>query len=380
MHIKFDEEMQKKILVYSSSLIIAIVIGIFVYNFKSITKNIGVIANIALPFLIGILLAIILRIPTAFLEKKAFSKFKKKRLISALCVFAFFILLIVLMFRLIIPTIFASLQEFLLDNEEYISNFNFYLSKIEKTFDISLDPIRKLVDGGIIASIPKHVLTIANYSIAFVRFFINMIIALVSAFYIILDKENLKLSFKRLNYSLFNRKIATRFSHYIDLGREIFDKFIVGSIIDSTIIGILCFVGVSLLRLPYSPMIAFIIGVTNIIPVFGPFLGAIPVAFLLVLIKPIYAFVFVIFIFILQQVDGNIIKPKVLGDQLGLSGFWILFSVTIGGGLAGVPGMFLGVPLFALVYRILGEYTEARLKDKHINIDEEFSDKEVYSC
>lgn len=372
MHIKFDEEMQKKILVYSSSLIIAIVIGIFVYNFKSITKNIGVIANIALPFLIGILLAIILRIPTAFLEKKAFSKFKNKRLISALCVFAFFILLIVLMFRLIIPTIFASLQEFLLDNEEYISNFNFYLSKIEKTFDISLDPIRKLVDGGIIASIPKHVLTIANYSIAFVRFFINMIIALVSAFYIILDKENLKLSFKRLNYSLFNRKIATRFSHYIDLGREIFDKFIVGSIIDSTIIGILCFVGVSLLRLPYSPMIAFIIGVTNIIPVFGPFLGAIPVAFLLVLIKPIYAFVFVIFIFILQQVDGNIIKPKVLGDQLGLSGFWILFSVTIGGGLAGVPGMFLGVPLFALVYRILGEYTEARLKDKHINIDEEF--------
>ena len=111
-------------------------------------------------------------------------------------------------------------------------------------------------------------------------------------------------------------------------------------------------------------MIGLIIGVTNIIPMFGPFLGAIPVIFLLLLIKPIYAIGFMIFIVILQQIDGNIIKPIVLGDQLGINGFWILFSVTVGGGLFGVLGMFLGVPVFALIYTTITEYTELKLKQK----------------
>ncbi len=372
MNIRFDDEMRKKILIYSSSLIIAIVIGIIVYNFHTIAKYFSTFINLILPFLFGLLLAIILRLPINFLEKKVFYKLKRKRLISALIVFAGFIFLITLLIRLIIPNIITSVQEFLIHNESYIDNLDLYLAQIEDSLGFDLKSVRKLIDGNITSDITKHVKIIANYSIAFVHFVVNLIIALVSALYIILDKENLKLSFKRMNYAIFNRHIAILLSHYIDIARDIFDKYIVGSIIDSSIIGVLCFVGVSILRLPYTPMIAFIVGVTNIIPVFGPFLGAIPVAFLLLLIKPIYALIFIIFIFILQQVDGNIIKPIVLGDQLGLSGFWILFSVTVGGGIGGVPGMFLGVPIFALIYRIFSEYTEKRLTDKHIKIEDEF--------
>lgn len=372
MHFHFDDEMRKKTIVYASSLIIAIAIGILLFNFKSIGIVFKTIANVSLPFIIGLFLAIVLRLPVNFLENKVFYKLKKRRLFSTLTVFFAFIVLIILLFRLIIPNIIDSVQEFLMNNEEYIKNFNYYIEQIEKSFGIQLDSIRDFADGTLTQTITKHVLTIANYSIALVRFVINMILALVSAIYIILDKEELKLNAKRLNYALFHRNISRTLSHYIDLARQIFDKFIVGSLIDSSIIGILCFVGVSILRLPYAPMIAFIVGMTNIIPVFGPFLGAIPVGLILLLIQPIYALIFIIFIFALQQFDGNILKPIVLGDQLGLSGFWILFSVTVGGGLAGIPGMFLGVPVFALIYRILHEYTDNRLKEKKIDIDEEF--------
>jgi len=123
-----------------------------------------------------------------------------------------------------------------------------------------------------------------------------------------------------------------------------------------------------ILQIPYAPMIGLIVGVTNLIPVFGPFLGAIPVIVILLLINPISALIFAIFILILQQIDGNVIKPIVLGDKLGMSGFWILFSVTIGGGLFGVLGMFLGVPVFALFYSALREYSNLRLKSKHLEI------------
>lgn len=117
-------------------------------------------------------------------------------------------------------------------------------------------------------------------------------------------------------------------------------------------------------------MIALIVGVTNVIPVFGPFIGAIPVIIILLLINPISALVFAIFIFILQQCDGNIIKPLILGDKLGMSGFWILFSVTVGGALGGVVGMFLGVPIFALIYAAVHDYIQIRLQNKKIVIDD----------
>lgn len=372
MHIQYDDEMKKRIMVYATSLIIAIVIGLIVFNMGQFSKALRTFLNTALPFLIGFGLAVILRIPVSIVETKLLYKFKRKRLFSALTVFALFILLLVLLILLIVPNIIQSMQQFLSNNNEYTNNLITYIELIQKNLGIEISAADTLFDSqNLSTSLSQHVSLIANYSIAAVRFLINFILSLVSAFYMILDQEQLTKTIKKMNYGLFSMHIARTLSMFVLNAKDIFDKFIVGSIIDSSIISVLCFIGVSILKIPYSPMIAFIIGITNMIPVFGPFIGAIPVAFLLVLVKPIYALLFIIFILALQQFDGNILKPVVLGDQLGLSGFWILFSVTVGGGLAGIPGMFLGVPIFALIYRTAEDFMEARLKEKKIDINEE---------
>lgn len=194
--------------------------------------------------------------------------------------------------------------------------------------------------------------------------FINLILAFVSAFYILLDRETLVKGIKKLNYSLFDKNFANYLTLWTNDAKTVFEQYIVGNIIDSFIVGVLCYVVILFLKIPYTNMIALIIGVTNVIPVFGPFLGAIPVIIILCLIDPLSALIFAIVIFIIQQIDGNIIKPIVLGDKLGMSGFWILFSVTVGGALFGVVGMFLGVPIFALIYAGIHDYITVRLRHK----------------
>lgn len=366
MHVRFDNEMKKKVMVYSFSLIIAITIGIVIYNCGTIIKGIKTFASAAAPFIVGLGLAIVLRIPVSWLEKSLFKNFKKKRLWSALVVFLIFIFLLILMISMILPNLISSIQQLLTNQKMFQKNIRFYIKQIEQNMHIDLSNTESYLTGRLSKLISENLSKIATYSVAAVRFLINTILAIVSAFYIVLDKESLCLTFKRLTYAIFPESIANHLVHFTHTTRDVFDSFIIGNLIDSLIIGIICYIGISIFRLPYAQMIAFIVGITNLIPVFGPFLGAIPSAILLVLINPIYALIFLIFIFILQQFDGNILKPLVLGDQLGLSGFWILFSVTVGGSLYGVIGMFLGVPVFALIYRTLQEYTENKLNEKRL--------------
>ncbi len=147
-------------------------------------------------------------------------------------------------------------------------------------------------------------------------------------------------------------------------------KFIVGKIIDSSIIGVMCFIGLSIFRFHYPLLISVIIGVFNLIPFFGPIIGAIPTGFLLLIINPMEALGFLVFLIVLQQFDGNILGPKILGETVGISGFWIMVSVIVGGGLFGVPGMLLGVPVFAAIYTLVKEGAEIRLRKKEISADD----------
>ena len=155
-----------------------------------------------------------------------------------------------------------------------------------------------------------------------------------------------------------------------------------GKIIDSLIIGVLCFVGLGIFRMPYALLVSVIIGVTNVIPFFGPFIGAVPSTILIMLSDPLKGFYFVIFILVLQQIDGNIIGPKILGESTGLSAFWVVFSILLGGGLFGFVGMIMGVPTFALIYYIVQMVISQKLKRKNLPTDtkcygyESFVDKE----
>lgn len=372
MHIKFDTEMIKKITVYATSLILAILVGLFLFHFGSFREYFRRFAKICVPFVVGFGIAFILRKPVEFFETNLFNSFKRKRLFATLLAFVIFILCIVFMFLMIVPQILDSIGQFMKNYSAYVTNLGVYFDRIEQMFNLSIPSIRNAFsDERLSQFISKQAMVIANYSLAAVRFVFNFILTTISAFYMMLDKENLTRICKKLVYSFFSISVARHCTILVHNAKDIFDRFILGSLIDSGIIGFVTFIGVSVLEIPYAPAIAFVIGVTNLIPVFGPFLGGIPVILLLLLVRPLYALEFLIFIVILQQVDGNILKPIVLGDQLGLSGFWILFSVTIGGGIAGVAGMFLGVPIFALIYHTIRDVANMRLKEKKIDLDEE---------
>lgn len=375
MKVKIDDQMKKQIIVLSVSLIIAISVGLLINNFNVVIKGVKIFVGAAKAFLLGLLFAFVLRRPVYYVETKVFKNKKHARLFAGLIVFVLFICLLIFLGIMIVPNLIDSLQTLIGNYSNYQKQITIYSDSLSKITGTKIPSFENLVsDEEFSAQISTYVAQLADYSIAFIKGILNFIIALVSAFYMILDKEQLKKAVKKLNYSLFSISIADEISQLCRNAINIFDKFIVGSIIDSSIIGLICFIGVTIMHLPYNVMIAVFVGVTNIIPVFGPFIGAIPVLILLLLINPWYSLFFLIFIFALQQFDGNILKPIVLGDQLGLSGFWILFSVTVGGSLGGIVGMFLGVPIFALVYKTLGSIADIRLKKKNLDINDEVTD------
>ncbi len=195
----------------------------------------------------------------------------------------------------------------------------------------------------------------------------NLVVGIIVMIYLLLSKDKFIGQSKKILYAVCrNRRLAAAI---LDVAREanrIFNGFISGKLLDSLIIGILCFICLSILRMPYALLISVIVGVTNVIPFFGPFIGAIPCAFLLLLVSPMHCLIFVIFIFILQQVDGNIIGPKILGDSTGLSSFWVMFSILLFGKLMGFAGMLLGVPLFATFYYTMKKVFEALLRRKKL--------------
>ena len=379
MHFKITQEMKQKIIVYSISLIIAILFFTILNKFKDIKRAIQFIITILFPFLLGIGIAFILNNPEKWVENKLLKNVplqkNHKRILATLIVFILAIGFLILFFSIIIPNTVDSVRQFSTNIAVYSDTFISYTKDFAYRMNISEKQVEQMlinfditkkITSIVTESIPK----IASYSYSFVKGFINLILAFVSAFYILLDREPLVKGIKKLNYSLFDKNFANYLTLWTNDAKTVFEQYIVGNIIDSFIVGVLCYVVILFLKIPYTNMIALIIGVTNVIPVFGPFLGAIPVIIILCLIDPLSALIFAIVIFIIQQIDGNIIKPIVLGDKLGMSGFWILFSVTVGGALFGVVGMFLGVPIFALIYAGIHDYITVRLRHKKITVND----------
>ena len=194
----------------------------------------------------------------------------------------------------------------------------------------------------------------------------QVFVGMIAAFYLLMEKEKFCAQAKKVCYSLFKPKTCEVLIYWTRRANRIFAGFITGKIMDSLIIGMLCYICMMLFRIEYPLLISVIVGITNIIPFFGPFIGAIPSALILLLVNPLSALWFLVFILILQQLDGNVIGPFILGDYVGLSPFWIMLSIMVGGGMFGFAGMLLSVPLFALVYAIVRATIEARLKSRNL--------------
>ena len=204
--------------------------------------------------------------------------------------------------------------------------------------------------------------------IVFAKGIVNFLIGLVVCIYVLMEKDHFVGSFKKITYGLFSAKTGNRFIKVARKSHSIFSGFIVGKIIDSIIIGILCYIILAIVHMPYALLVSCIVGVTNVVPFFGPYVGAIPSFLLILLENPTKSIYFLIIILILQQVDGNIIGPKILGQSTGLSSFWVIFAILLGGGLFGFVGMLFGVPTFAVIYYIFNEIVKRNLRAKRMPV------------
>ena len=211
-----------------------------------------------------------------------------------------------------------------------------------------------------------YLLQITSGVINIVKAVMNFVIGIIVAAYVLMIKERLIGQSKKAIYAIFKPRQGNIIIETMHKADEIFGGFIIGKIIDSAIIGVICYVGCSILHIPDAMLVAVIVGVTNIIPVFGPFIGAIPSLLLVVVQSPWHALYLLIFIIILQQVDGNIIGPKILGSSTGLSSFWVMFAIVIGGGLFGFIGMLLGVPVFAMIYYIVQRLVDHSIRKRQL--------------
>lgn len=213
--------------------------------------------------------------------------------------------------------------------------------------------------------------TLINISVSIIKVIINLLLSIVISCYMLSDKKSLQKNLKRIIYSILPVKKANVLFDNVKECNSIFTGFIVGKTIDSLIIGILCFILMSILHLDYALLLSVIVGVTNMIPYFGPFIGAIPGVLIFLVIDPVKSIIFAFMILVLQQFDGLYLGPKILGESTGLKPLWVIFGITVGGACWGVLGMFLGVPITAVIAYLLDKLISNRLKKKNITIPDE---------
>lgn len=367
-----------------ASVLICITFAVFLLFIKDkvdvIWQVICNFATVLTPIIYAFAIAYILNFPYRFLSKKVFGKIKAKRFqkfvkpISLLLTYIVVLGLISYMFATLIPQLTENItllvKNFPKYSETFSENMKILLDWLAAHgIDVtSLESLNSFI-GDFLSKIfsPEIITNISSMVINTSIVFYNWIIGLILSVYMLASKDFLLNQVKRFATAFLPTPWMPTIFEIIDVTDDKCGKFMVGKILDSTIIGILCFITMTVIGLPYALLISVIVAVCNIIPFFGPFIGGIPSAALLLMISPIHCVVFVIMIFVLQQIDGNFIGPRIVGSKVGLVGFWSLFSVLVAGGLFGVPGMILGTPIFAAIYTLVGKKVRSRIAMKGEN-------------
>lgn len=333
-------------------------------NFNLLWGSFCTFFNAIMPFIYALIIAYIINWPYIFIKEKFFDKIYKtkpklSKVISMLLAYLFVIGIIAFLVVIVAPQLVLSFEHLINNFSHYLNFAEIYIKKILDFFNLDEDQMYITIQNIFLTGNENLTVKIVNIAVDFIKNFAvimyNWTIGIVASMYFLFNKEKLMHQVKKILKAFCSQKIYDATAYTMSLTCNCFGKFIIGKIIDGIIMGILCFIGTTLLSIPYALLISVIIGVTNIIPFFGPFLGAVPSAFILLIIDPVKALYFVIFILILQQIDGNIIGPRILGNSIGISGIFIMFSVIIGGGIWGIPGMIFGVPVFAVVYSVISK-------------------------
>lgn len=346
---------------------------------------------IASPVLYGIVLAYLLTPLVNSLEHKILEPFifksgsitpKKKKGMRALSVIMTLIIVIIAVyafFSILIPNIITSIKSISFQLPYYIRNLTQWSEKylednpdieamVLQVLDIYSEEFDNFLNNNIIPQLESLLRTVSLSMIGVLKAMWNLLIGIIISIYVLFSKETFAGQVKKMIYALFSNKVGNRIIRNSRFVSDTFLGFISGKIIDSIIIGFICFFATKAMNMPYALLVSVVVGITNIIPFFGPYLGAIPSALLILMVNPTKCIYFVIFILILQQVDGNIIGPKILGGSTGLSGFWVIFAITIFGGIMGIPGMIIGVPVFAVIYAMARSIINRQLEKKGLPV------------
>lgn len=366
------------IAVYSFLVICASILLYFAISEVDLfTNGINSLITTLLPFIIGGSIAYILNFALKFFENRFLGwlgldklKGKSKRGVALLFTYFSATMLTYLFIHFVLPQLIDSIVGLANNVPQYVNNASIEIDKVisnlnieDQYLDIILKKWNEFVEY-ILTVITGMVPVLGNFIVTITSSIFNILIGIIVSIYILVDKEKFVSLSRKIIFALFSEKKAKRLLEISKRSNEIFGKFLSGKILDSTIIGILTFIVLAIFKMPYTLLISVIIGITNIIPFFGPFIGAIPSAIIILFVSPIQALWFIGIITVIQQIDGNIIGPKILGDSIGISAFWILFSLLIFSKLLGVVGMVIGVPIFVVIYSIIKENVEENLKRK----------------
>lgn len=366
--------------------IIVICAGVLLFlllsNFSSVLAFLKWFASIFSPFVMGIAIAYLLNMPMRFFETHVFKNLRHKRAVSILTTYGLAVLVVFLLLRMVVPQVGESVSALINNIALYLNNLNRFLQEIGDRFQIDPDTIKSFMVSyndlvnQIMLFVRDLIPNILNYTMQIGSGLVSFLTAIIASIYMLAGKDKLLQQCRRVAYAILPQNGANSVMRVAKLSNGVFSGFIGGKILDSAIIGAICFVFMSLMnllssafdvpgmRMPFTMLISIIIGVTNIIPFFGPFIGAIPSAMILLMVNPWGALWFVLFIIVLQQFDGNILGPRILGNSTGLPAMWVLVSIIVGQGLFGFAGMLLGVPTAAVLYTLASDFIEVRLRKK----------------
>lgn len=340
-------------------------------NFKGIISFIVDIFGIIAPFLIGFILAFILNIPMKFFYKKlTIQNEHTRKLISALLaiLLIFFIIFVVVM--IVLPQVIENIKTLIVDLPYIFAQIQSWLEYAYSQVKISPEVFAQIEEfvnetaltlpAKLSSWMPDIAVMVGNIASSVINIFMGIVIAI----YMILSKDRLLRQMSKLGTAFLKEDQLFHVKSVLQLTSETFENFLAGQLLESLIIGVLCYIGCIVLDIPYASIAAIVIGFTNIIPYFGPIIGAVISSVLIFIVSPMKAVIFLIFSTLLQQFESNLIYPHVVGSSVGLSALWVLFAVSAGGGLFGIPGMIFGLPTFSVIYELVRRWTNQRLKQK----------------
>ncbi len=378
-------------------IILAILFNYTLQNNKEMEELKATIQGTMAPIVMGCILAYLLTPFLHFFEDYCFNplgkliyrkdshkvqRMKFSRGMSILCTIVLLAIVVAGGLYLVIPQVYQSLVNIVTDAPTYYASIQKWMnsldtgnSEINSYFITAFDRIYSqaiaYMNEHILPNMDKIVVSVTSGIVGGIKLIFNVFLSLIISIYVMAEKENLISVFKKLVYCIFNVDYANSVIQGIRYAGKVFGGFVNGKLIDSFIIGGICYVFMVIVGFEYPVLISIVIGITNIIPYFGPFIGGIPSVLILLMVNPKHGIIFGLFVIILQQVDGNIIGPIVLGDRLKLSSMWILLSILIGGGFFGVLGMILGAPCFACIYTLISTISKKNLEKKQLPTDTE---------